>query len=123
MSKEEHLERLRRLEAGREVFVRPLPAGATSEEVRDMVLDSCGRGVVAIDRVKLLPTAAGTLLSAFVTLSSAEEARLCTARLNGASFGGQLLAASLARDREKVVKEVCMFFLEGKCSRGLRKMS
>ncbi|CAK9116209.1 unnamed protein product [Durusdinium trenchii] len=72
-----------------------------------MVASKCGEESVAIDRVKLLKTGGGTLLSAFVTLSSEEEApgfpplaRHCTARLNGARYAGQVLAASVARNRE-----------------------
>ncbi|CAK9093912.1 Zinc finger CCCH domain-containing protein 42 (AtC3H42) [Durusdinium trenchii] len=119
----QHLKRLREQEAGREVFVRPLPLEATVDDVRQMVASKCGEESVAIDRVKLLKTGGGTLLSAFVTLSSEEEARHCTARLNGARYAGQVLAASVARNREgsqgpRKAKELCMFFLEGKCSRG-----
>eukprot|EP00435_Cladocopium_sp_Y103_P042991 s308_g12.t1 len=43
-------------------------------------------------------------MSAFLTLSSEEEARHCTAQLNGASFGGQVMAASPARNREGLKK-------------------
>ncbi|CAL1146762.1 unnamed protein product [Cladocopium goreaui] len=118
--KAEHLKRLREREAGREVFLRPLPLESTVEDVREMVVSKCGEEKVAIDRVKLLKTAGGSLMSAFLTLSSEAEARHCTAQLNGASFGGQVMAASPARNREglKKAKEPCMFFLEGKCMRG-----
>ncbi|CAE7840598.1 ZC3H6 [Symbiodinium sp. CCMP2592] len=119
LDREGYLRNLRELEAGREVFLRPLELEATADDVRDIVVQRCGEDSVAIDRVKLVKHAGGSLLSAFVTLSSVQEARLVTQRLDGAKVRGKVLAVSVARNQgQSRVKEICMFFLEGKCQRG-----
>ncbi|CAE7212764.1 ZC3H6 [Symbiodinium necroappetens] len=119
LDREGYLRNLRELEAGREVFVRPLELEATADDVRDIVVQRCGEDSVGIDRVKLVKHAGGALLSAFVTLSSVQEARLVTQRLDGAKIRGKVLAVSVARNQgQSRVKEICMFFLEGKCQRG-----
>eukprot|EP00439_Symbiodinium_sp_Y106_P035991 s5126_g4.t1 len=119
LDREGYLRNLRELEAGREVFLRPLELKATADDVRDIVVQRCGEDSVAIDRVKLVKHAGGSLLSAFVTLSSVQEARLVTQRLDGAKVRGKVLAVSVARNQgQSRVKEICMFYLEGKCQRG-----
>eukprot|EP00930_Biecheleria_cincta_P083688 TRINITY_DN73216_c0_g1_i1.p1 TRINITY_DN73216_c0_g1~~TRINITY_DN73216_c0_g1_i1.p1 ORF type:complete len:338 (-),score=94.11 TRINITY_DN73216_c0_g1_i1:46-1059(-) len=115
-----YLRKLRESESGREVFLRPLPLEVTVEDVQSLLAGDGGQESFVTDRVKLLNKGGGGMMSAFIILSSPEEAIRCTARLNGAKFQGHMLAASMARAREGVgrVREPCMFFLEGKCDRG-----
>lgn len=110
-----------RRRAQREVFVRPLPCDATEADIRGIFAKKSGKTKwlgAAVERVKLVRMeSADARSAAFVTFKTLEDAQLCVAECNGVQLRGQTLSMSFTREREGA-KETCMFFLEGKCTRG-----
>eukprot|EP01062_Namystynia_karyoxenos_P059407 TRINITY_DN50855_c0_g1_i1.p1 TRINITY_DN50855_c0_g1~~TRINITY_DN50855_c0_g1_i1.p1 ORF type:complete len:487 (+),score=154.56 TRINITY_DN50855_c0_g1_i1:69-1529(+) len=116
----------RATERRREVFVRPLPLGTTEAELREFLETSDGvRRGLSIERLRVLTAQArGGMCIAFVVLRSVAEAERCVAEWAGAHFGDKALVITEARNNNlgdaDRPKEPCMFFAEGKCSRGDR---
>jgi len=100
-----------------ELFVRPLPDGTKSADLQSFV--EC-QGV-GVDRVRVLPAKKdGWGCVGFVRLKSAGEMAGAIEALSGCDYEGSLLTVTEARSNNSGVKskEPCMFFREGKCTRG-----
>jgi cold-inducible RNA-binding protein len=79
------------------VYVRNLASGTTEGSVRDAFAQAGRVSAVQLLKDRKTGDARGF---AFVTMSSAEEATLAIASMNGTLFDGRSLRVSPVRDRE-----------------------